>query len=464
MSYLFLQSSGLLTAQSLWLREVRTLLKFSGSCRRPITLAAPVISDLHERDNGVYPASVCTEADHAGDFSSGKKLMLSRRLTLGAALGTLIVSLQGGAAQAQFFDNCGCNAVAAAPIAHCTPIQPVQATCYQTVPVTTYTRERQTVEVPTYETTYEDREVTVYRPVTRSREVEVPTVSYQNVTEYRTVNRDMGRWVTNYHPIARCAPCQVDPRPGVIGWMNRTGYSMRTAFTPNYTTSRQYVPNMVTCSVPQTRQVAVQGTRRVTVQDTEMVAERKTERYPVQKLVMKKEEVTVMKPQTAYRTVPIGTTMAYGAPFIGGTQMAYGGYIIDNTASRSALAPQPDPISGRREALRSDDAENREFKRSANEGTNLRGSSSSRPFIEDDELGFPPSTSLRPESSGNTPRSESVVVPATLRTEQAIETAAAKPVSLQSGWRSARRTTDRSVSDSRLSSSAISLSDATREK
>ena len=158
----------------------------------------------------------------------------------------------------------------AAPItaANCTPMMPLQATCYQTVPVTTYAQVKQTVEVPRYETTMEEREVTVYRPVTQSREVEVPHVTYQNVVENRTVNRDMGRWITNYHPVAKCAPCQVDPRPGVLGWMNRTGYSMRSAFVPKYTTSRQYVPSMMTCNVPQVRQVAVQGTRRVTVQET----------------------------------------------------------------------------------------------------------------------------------------------------------------------------------------------------
>ena len=80
--------------------------------------------------------------------------MLSRRLTFGAALGALVVSLQS-AAQAQYYDGCGsCGAVAAQPLAQCTPIQPVQATCYQTVPVTTYARVKQTVEVPTYETAY----------------------------------------------------------------------------------------------------------------------------------------------------------------------------------------------------------------------------------------------------------------------------------------------------------------------
>ncbi|MCA9058888.1 MAG: hypothetical protein KDA85_10320 [Planctomycetaceae bacterium] len=281
--------------------------------------------------------------------------MLTRRTILSAAglvAAAIVTSLP---ASAQFYGD-GCSscgqAVQAMPVAaSCTPIQPVYSTCYQTVPVTTMAAEKQTVEVPYYQTSYEDREVTVYRPVTTTREVEMPTVSYQNVTEYRTLNRDMGRWTTNYHPVCKMAPCQVDPRPGVIGWFNRTSYSMRTAFQPNYTTSRQYVPNMVACSVPVTRQVAVQGTRRVAVQETRMVAERKTEKVAVQKLAYRKEEVTVMRPQTAYRTVPIGTSVAYGPgygtqtafyPFAGGTMTAWG---IPVDSTRTAQRPEPDPIS-----------------------------------------------------------------------------------------------------------------------
>jgi len=425
------------------------------------------------------PASASGETDCAFvTLSSGKKHMVSRRLTFAAALGALVVSLQTTAAKAQYYDGCGsCGAVAAQPIAHCTPIQPVQATCYQTVPVTTYTREKQTVEVPTYETAYEDREVTVMRPVSRTRTVEVPTVSYQNVTEYRTVNKDMGRWTTSYHPIAKCAPCQVDPRPGVIGWMNRTGYSMRNAFTPNYTTSRQYVPNMVTCSVPYTRQVAIQGTRQVAVQETEMVAERKMERVPVQKLVMKREEVTVMRPQTAYRTVPIGTSMAYGSPFIGGTQMAYGGYpyyggsqmaygypIIDSTATRSALAPQPDPIgSGSdRSAFKADDEDTgKTFKRSATDDGTIRGSSLRRSApLNDDEPAFPSETRRGSEKPGD------LIIPAVYRKQNATETVASKPTSTRSsGWRASRKTSESNLSlDNALSKPTISMSDSRSEK
>ena len=126
-----------------------------------------------------------------------------------AVIAGLVLSMSP--ANAQFYGNNGCSncGPVSAPMASCTPIQPVQTTCYQTVPVTTYRQEKQTVREPYYRTTYEDREVTVMRLMTTQRTVEVPTVSYQNVTEYKTVQRDMGRWITRYTPVQKCSPCQV---------------------------------------------------------------------------------------------------------------------------------------------------------------------------------------------------------------------------------------------------------------
>lgn len=295
-----------------------------------------------------------------------------------------VVLATSALASAQFYGSDGCSscgtsaAYAApiatvsncAPVAQCRPIQPVYSACYQTVPVTTYKREKQTVEVPEYYTDYEEREVTRYVPVTRTREVEVPTVSYRTVQESRTVTRDMGRWVTNYQPVAKCSPCQVDPRPGMIGWLNRTGYSFRSAFTPNYRTSRQYVPKMMACTVPYSRQVAIRGTKKVAVQETQMVAKVEKQRVAVQRVRMKTKVVEVARPVTAYRTVPIGTTMAYGG--YGGTlayggygsSLAYGGYGFDSSSIaflpddeeeddfRSARRPEPDDAfrEGRRES------------------------------------------------------------------------------------------------------------------
>ena len=336
----------------------------------------------------------------------------------------------------------------------CTPIQPLQATCYQTVPVTTYAREKQTVEVPHYETAMEEREVTVYRPVTTSRQVEVPTVSYQNVVENRTVNRDMGRWVTRYHPVAKCAPCQVDPRPGVMGWMSRTGYSMRTAFVPNYTTSREYVPSMMTCNVPSVRQVAVQGTRSVTVQDTKMVAELKREKVAVQKLVMRKEEITVMRPQTAYRTVPIGSSMAYGG-YYGGTQMAFGYPIIDSTI-QSAQRPTPDPVGGgaSRTATKENFEADKPYDRSSST-TPADGASYEAPARDDEPTVFPPSA--RRESNKE-------VVPAAHRRSSSTAATGADSGSKSSGWRATRKSSERSISQSDLTKPSISMADSVRER
>ncbi|MCA9047258.1 MAG: hypothetical protein KDA89_00920 [Planctomycetaceae bacterium] len=281
--------------------------------------------------------------------------MLSRFMVWAA----IVAVTCGSAAHGQYYGGGGCSScgtAAPAPVvsscgscaSSCTPIQPVYSSCYETVPVTTYAREKQTVQVPYYETTYEDREVTTYRPVTQQRTVEVPSVSYQTVMENRTVNRDMGRWQTNYFPTSKCAPCQVDPRPGVIGWLNRSGYAFRNAFTPNYRTTQTYVPRMVTCNVQVPRQVAVQTTRKVVVNDVKMVAERKTERVPVQKLSYRSEERTVLRPQTAYRTVPIGSTLAYGyGGYYGGTSTAF---IIDDSSTQTAQRPTPDPISGSQSA------------------------------------------------------------------------------------------------------------------
>lgn len=416
--------------------------------------------------------------------------MLSRRILLGTVV--LTYSLAGNCSEsvAQFFGN-GCSScgnsmpVAQTAMAECTPIQPVYSTCYQTVPVTTYAREKQTVEVPYYQTEYEDREYTVMRPVTRQREVEVPTVTWQNVTETRTVTKDMGRWVTNYQPIQRCSPCQVDPRPGMIGWLNRTGYSMQTAMMPSYTTSRQYVPNMMACTVPVTRQVAVQGTRRVTVSETQMVAERKVEKVAVQKLAYRKEEVTVMRPQTAYRTVPIGTTMAYGGgfgaqtayyPYGAGTAMAYGLPIIESSPSRSATAarPEPDPNFRERSADRTttfpEDGDPRTsgdtFKRD-DTSTPATGASLKRFPGEGDADGSEGNDRTFSADPQARRVRDSKVTPAKYERPQSTMAKSAKPSS--GGWRAARSHSDRQISGSsrsasRLSVTKLTLADSETEK
>ena len=173
--------------------------------------------------------------------------------------------------------------------------------------------------------------MTAYRQVLEPKTVEVPYTSYQNVTECRQVQKDMGRWVSQRQCIPRVAPCSYDNRPNLMGWMNRTGYSMRMAFTPQYRTTRQYVPNVVTENVPVTRQVAVNQTRKVTYNVARMVPYTTTRKVAVNSTRYVKTTVTAMKPVTVMRSIPT-TRTAYVYPSNGG---------FSGTAT--ALLPTPEP-------------------------------------------------------------------------------------------------------------------------
>jgi hypothetical protein len=239
------------------------------------------------------------------------------------AIGTLAVLLNAGPASAQLFsswyDPCNC----------CRPV--VCQPAYQTVPVTEYREIRQTVQRPVMETQYVDREVTEYHPVTEQRTAEIPTVEYVNVTENQTVTRDMGQWCTTYRCNPKMAPCQYDPRPGVAGWLNRSGYRIRSAFTPNVIAQRHYVPNVVAYNVPVTRQVAQHSTRKVAYNVTRMEPRTTTRKVAINTVRYVSQEIVQTQPVTVMRTVPIGSTFAYASPSGG---------------SQSALAPQPDSIGG----------------------------------------------------------------------------------------------------------------------
>lgn len=234
-------------------------------------------------------------------------------------LGSLCLCLFAEPVQAQWFSSpnpCACA-------------QPVVQPCYQTVPVTEYQQVRQTVQRPVMTVEYVDQPVTTYEPVTETRTAQIPTVSYQTVTECQACTRNCGYWQTNYQCNPKISPCAYDPRPGLLGWMNRTGYTIRQAFTPNIIAQRQYVPNYVTTMVPVTRQVAVPGVQQVSYNVTRMVAKQTTQKVAYNRLSYVNEEVVVNRPVTVMRTVPIGSSIAF-LPF--GT-------------TATALAPRPDPAS-----------------------------------------------------------------------------------------------------------------------
>jgi len=269
-----------------------------------------------------------------------------------AAVASTLLSAFPSMAMAQFVpygDNCNpCPPVAACnpcpPVIACNPCpQPIVQVqpCYQTVPVTEFRRVKQVVQRPVCETRYVDQTVTAYRPVCETKTCQVPTVTYHPVTECRTVYRDMGRWVTSYRCVNKLSPCDYDNRPNLLGWMNRTGYEVRSAFTPNVVACRQYVPNVVAQQIPYTRQVAQHGVRNVSYNVTRMVAYQTTQKVAVNNVRYVAQEVEVNQPVTVYRSVPIGTTLAFGYPSYGGA-MSYGDR---NSAPANALRPTPDPIN-----------------------------------------------------------------------------------------------------------------------
>ncbi len=269
---------------------------------------------------------------------------LARKLSAAAA----IVMMTAAQASAQWYPGNVCTpcAQAAVPVVTAPPVTVVQAcpclqavpqTVYREVPVTKYRQVKRTVKKPVVRTVYEDRKVTAYRQVVETKTVNVPTTTYQQVTEYHPQVVDQGRWLTTYHRVPKMSPCQYDPNPTLLGWMNRNAYSLRMAFTPNYYRRRQYMPNLVAYNVPVSRTVAIPGTRQVTYNVARLVPYETTHR--VAKLVTEyvDEVVTAYEPYTEMQTVAVGTQYqyAYVNPFPG--------------ATATALNPEPTPAKTAKE-------------------------------------------------------------------------------------------------------------------
>jgi hypothetical protein len=230
-------------------------------------------------------------------------------------------------------NTCAATSCCAAPV-NC--MQPVSVPCYQTVPVTTYEPHHCTVMKPVVHTEMIEEPVTECRPICETRTAQIPTCTYQPVTEFVQQTRDAGCWRTYAQCTPRVSPCQYDPNPGLFGWMNRTGYEMRMAFTPPVTYNRQWVPNYITTSVPVTRMVAQHSVRQVSYNVTRMEQIHTVHKVPVSRVVMVPEEITVQRPVTVWRSLPIGTSVAW----------VPAGSVAGGTAT--ALGPVPDRVGLRR--------------------------------------------------------------------------------------------------------------------
>lgn len=249
-----------------------------------------------------------------------------------------------------YSNPCGC---APAMVA-----QPVTETVMRQVPVTEFRQVRQTVRKPVMQTSYVDQPVTEYRQVVDQKTVNVPTCSYQDVTEYQTVQRNCGQWVTKWHCNPKIDPCAYDNRPGFMAEMNRIGFATRQAFTPSQVATREYVNQTVAQQVPVTRRVAIQGTKQVTYNVPRTVAMQTTRKVAVNTMSFIDEDVLVMQPVTVVKSVPTTQTTYRFVP--AGSALAFG-----PAPAATALAPTPDPVSAAKVPTRTQSATRDERNRSS---------------------------------------------------------------------------------------------------
>ena len=234
------------------------------------------------------------------------------------------------------------QAMAIAPV-QTVRMQQVIHPVYDTVHVTEMQPTKIKVQRPVSETKWVDQAVTEMRQVVEQRTVNVPTVDQQTITEYKQVQKQVGYYATKTEATGKVASCQYDNRPGVVGWMNRTGYDIRNAFVPTTKVSRTFVPQTMTCTVPCKRTVAVPGMKQVTYNVTSMVPQQTTRKVAVNTVRYEEVEITAMKPVTTARTMQVGTRVSY-APVgttPGGGVTASG----PSTGGPTALSPTPDPAT-----------------------------------------------------------------------------------------------------------------------
>ncbi len=223
-------------------------------------------------------------------------------------------------------------------------LQPIHQPIMQNVQATEYRPVKQTVSKPVVTTEYVDQAVTVMTPVNELRTTNVPTVNYQTVTEYKTVQKQVGYWVTKNVPTNRVNAFQYDNRPNALGAMNRASYNMRNAFTPPFQQVRQFVPQTMTCTVPCKKTVAVPGMKQVTYNVSRMQPTQTTRKVAVNKVTYQTAEVTVMAPFQVMKTVQVGTKVSFAHPSTTAvTASASSNNCNSTTTSGTALAPTPDP-------------------------------------------------------------------------------------------------------------------------
>ena len=239
-------------------------------------------------------------------------------------------------ASAQWFSSSSCGCAQPVVQTQCMQRVPITQQVMQKVAVTEYQQVKHKVRRPVTDVEYIEQPVTTYRPVVETRTRDIPVTTYQNVTECQTVTKNCGYWQTNWYRNHKVTPCEYDPSPTPLGWLNRTAYRMRSAFTPNMIARRQYVPQTVAQQVPVTRRVATQTIQKQQYQVTRYEPVQSTRKVAVNRVRWVEEEVVAMKPVTVMKNVPVTRTAWTWAPV--GTAMAI--VATENTATETGPSPE----------------------------------------------------------------------------------------------------------------------------
>ena len=114
-------------------------------------------------------------------------------------------------------------------------MQPVNVPCYQTVPITTYEPQRWTVMKPVVHTEMIEQPMTECRPICEHPDRSNPHLHLSAGDRVRAADPRHGLLADLCPMHAPHVALPIRPESGTLGWMNRTGYEMRMAFTPPVT-------------------------------------------------------------------------------------------------------------------------------------------------------------------------------------------------------------------------------------
>ena len=166
--------------------------------------------------------------------------------------------------------------------------------------------ERRVVSKPVVETTMQTQQRVVQKPVTTTVMQDQVSTAYKPLTTYYQRTVDQGGFVdqlryepgeTRHRLRWQNGQCQTDPLTGQSSYQRPGLYWQPRQLPGKYTAAKAYVPNPVVQQLAQTQYVPEQVVQKVPVNVTQLQSEVQTRQVPIQTVRMQQEE--------QFRTVPV---------------------------------------------------------------------------------------------------------------------------------------------------------------